>query len=62
MTASPTAFITNAFFAASIADGRSWWKPIRRYDASPTRPHPISSIRRFPPWTRRSIAKTKNAM
>jgi hypothetical protein len=30
--------MTNAFFAASIADVRSWWKPIRRYEASPTSP------------------------
>ena len=30
IVASPTAFITNAFFAAAIADGRSWWKPISR--------------------------------
>ena len=28
--ASPKAFITKAFFAAAIADGRSWWKPISR--------------------------------
>ena len=28
--ASPKAFITNAFLAAAIAEGRSWWKPISR--------------------------------
>jgi hypothetical protein len=30
IVASPIAFMTNAFFAAAIAEGRSWWKPIRR--------------------------------
>ena len=30
MVASPNAFMTNAFLAAAIADGRSWWKPISR--------------------------------
>jgi len=30
IVASPNAFITNAFFAAATADGRSWWKPISR--------------------------------
>ena len=30
MIASPSALITNAFFAAATADARSWWKPIRR--------------------------------
>ena len=54
--------MTNAFFAAATAELRSWWKPIRRYDASPTRPQPISSISRLPPWTSSSIEKTKNDM
>ena len=30
IVASPTAFITNAFFAAAIAEGRSCQKPISR--------------------------------
>ena len=30
IVASPNAFMMNAFFAAAIALGRSWWKPIRR--------------------------------
>jgi hypothetical protein len=30
IVASPTAFITNAFFAAATASGRSCQKPIRR--------------------------------
>ena len=62
IVASPTAFMTNAFFAAAIAEGRSWWKPISRYDARPTRPQPASSSTRFPHWTRSSIEKTKIAM
>ena len=62
IVASPTAFITNAFFAAAIADGRSWWKPISRYDARPTSPQPASRSTRFAPSTRSSIEKTKNAM
>jgi hypothetical protein len=33
-----------------------------RYELKPTRPQPTSSIRKFPPWTRSSIEKTKNAM
>ena len=62
MIASPRAFMTNAFFAASTAEVRSWWNPISRYEARPTRPQPTRSISRFPPWTSRSIEKTKNAM
>ena len=62
MTASPTAFITNAFFAAATADARSWWNPISRYDASPTSPQPTSSRSRLPLSTSRSIEKTKNDM
>ena len=30
IVASPKAFMMNAFFAAAIALGRSWWKPISR--------------------------------
>ena len=48
IVASPTAFMMNAFFAAAIALGRSWWKPISRYDERPTSPQPTSSISRLP--------------
>ena len=60
--ASPIAFITNAFFAAATASGRLCQKPIRRYDASPTRPQPTSRSRKFPASTSRSIEKTKSDM
>jgi hypothetical protein len=62
IVASPTAFITKAFFAAAIASGRWCQKPISRYEERPTRPQPTSSISRLPPWTRSSIEKTKIAM
>jgi hypothetical protein len=62
IVASPIAFITNAFFAAAIADGRWCQKPISRYDERPTRPQPASSISRFPPWTSSSIENTNSDM
>jgi hypothetical protein len=62
IVASPTAFMTNAFLAAAIADGRSCQKPISRYDERPTRPQPASSRSRFPLWTSSSIEKTNSAM
>ena len=62
IVASPNALTMNAFFAAAIALGRSWWKPINRYDERPTRPQPTSSISRLPPCTSSNIEKTKNAM
>ena len=62
IVASPNAFMMNAFFAAAIALGRSWWKPISRYDERPTRPQPTSSSSRLPPWTSSSIEKTNSAM
>ena len=62
MVASPIAFITNAFFAAATAAGRSCQKPISRYDDRPTRPQPMSNISRLPPWTSSSIEKTNSAM
>ena len=62
IVASPTAFMMNAFFAAAIALGRSWWKPISRYDERPTSPQPTSRISRFPACTSISIEKTKSAM
>jgi len=51
--------MTNAFFAAAIAECRSCQKPISRYDESPTMPHPASSRTRFALCTRSSIEKTK---
>ena len=62
IVASPNAFMMNAFFAAATALGRSWWKPISRYELSPTRPQPTRSSSRLPPWTRSSIEKTNSAM
>ena len=62
IVASPTAFMTNAFFAAATAAGRSCQKPMRRYEERPTRPQPARSIRRLPPSTRRSIEKTNSDM
>src|SRR4029079_5283697 len=59
IVASPKAFITNAFFAAATAVGRSCQNPISRYDERPTRPQPASSSNRLPPCTSRSIEKTK---
>jgi hypothetical protein len=62
IVASPTAFMTNAFFAAAMAVGRWCQKPISRYDESPTSPQPASRIRKLPAMTSRSIEKTNNAM
>ena len=62
IVASPKAFITNAFFAAATASGRSCQKPIRRYEARPTRPQPTSRRRKFPACTSISIEKTKSDM
>ena len=62
IVASPKAFITNAFFAAATASGRSCQKPIRRYEARPTSPQPTSRSRKFPACTSSSIEKTKSAM
>ncbi len=62
IVASPNAFITNAFFAARTALGRSCQKPMSRYDERPTSPQPTRSMSRFPPSTSMSIEKTKNAM
>ena len=62
IVASPNAFMMNAFLAAATALGRSWWKPISRYDESPTRPQPISRKSRFPPWTSISIDQTNSDM
>jgi hypothetical protein len=60
--ASPTAFITNAFFAAATASGLWCQKPIRRYEARPTSPHPTSMSRKFPDSTSRSIEKRNSDM
>jgi hypothetical protein len=62
IVASPIAFMTNAFFAAATADGRSCQKPISRYEERPTRPHPASSSRRLPPSTSSSIENTNSDM
>jgi len=62
IVASPIAFITNAFFAAAIADGRSCQNPISRYDERPTMPQPASSRTRLPPSTSSSIENTKSDM
>src|SRR5215472_11835121 len=43
--ASPTRFTTNAFFAATAADGLNCQNPISRYEARPTPSHPAYSAR-----------------
>src|SRR5579883_2550394 len=43
MPASPATFNTSALRAAATADGRSNQKPIKKYDANPTRPQPTSN-------------------
>ena len=60
--ASPTAFMMKAFLPASTAVRRACQKLIRRYDERPTMPQPHRSMSRFPPWTSRSIEKTKSAL
>ena len=55
MPTSPIAFITNAFFAAATGSWRSCQNPIRRYDESPTSPHPARSSTKFAAMTRSSI-------
>ncbi len=62
MPTSPTTLMTNALRAASTADGRSNQKPIRKYEASPTRPQPTSKPTRLSESTSVSIANTKKFM
>ena len=59
MPTSPTRFTTNAFFAATAADGFWYQKPISRYDARPTPSQPTYSTRKSSASTSRSIAATK---
>jgi hypothetical protein len=45
IAASPMRVVTNAFFAALEASGRSYQKPINRYEHRPTPSHPRYSKR-----------------
>ncbi len=60
--ASPTALITKAFSAAATALGLKNQKPIRKYDAKPTRPQPTSRPTKLSERTSVSIANTKKFM
>ena len=55
---SPIRVVTNAFFAASAAERRSYQNPISRYDPSPTNSHAMYRKRRLSASTRASIAAT----
>ena len=55
MPTSPTAFITNAFLAATTGARCSCQNPISRYDERPTRPQPASSSTKLPAITSSSI-------
>src|SRR5579872_2200054 len=59
---SPTTFMTNALVAAATADGRSYQNPIKKNDARPTSPQPISKPTKLSESTSVSIAKTKKFM
>ena len=59
---SPTTFMTNALRAAATADGRSNQKPIKKYDARPTRPQPTSRPMTLSLSTSVIIANTKKFM
>ena len=56
---SPMRVVTNAFFAAAAALGRSIQNPISRYDASPTSSQKIKSKTKLFAITRPSIAPEK---
>ena len=62
MPTSPTTLMTNALRAAATADGRSNQKPIKKYEARPTRPQPTSSPTKLSESTSVSIANTKKFM
>ena len=55
---SPITFITNAFLAAATADGRSYQKPISRYEARPTNAQPTMRKKKLPASTSSSIENT----
>src|SRR5581483_10788174 len=62
MPTSPTTLMTNALRAAATADGLKNQNPIRKYDASPTKPQPTSSPAKLSESTSVSIANTKKFM
>ncbi len=60
--ASPTTLMTNAFIAAATALGLKNQKPIRKYEARPTKPQPTSNPTKLSESTSVSIANTKKFM
>src|SRR5579883_1791084 len=62
MPTSPTTLMTKALRAAATADGLKNQKPIRKYEASPTKPQPTSSPAKLSESTSVSIANTKKFM
>src|SRR5579872_5243172 len=59
---SPTTLMTKALRAAATAVGLKNQKPMRKYDAKPTRPQPTSKPTKLSESTSVSIAKTKKFM
>src|SRR5579863_3918400 len=62
MPTSPRTLITKALRAAATAERRSNQKPIKKYDATPTRPQPTSNPTQLSESTSVSIANTKKLM
>ena len=56
---SPITLITNALIPASTAVVRRYQYEIRRYEAAPTKAHPMIRITKFAARTSTSIEKTK---
>ena len=54
---SPTRLTTKALIAAALADGRSYQKPISRYEARPTPSQPKNSCTRLSAVTSISMKK-----
>ncbi len=56
---SPTRLTMKALMAAALADGRSYQKPISRYEASPTPSQPKNSCTRLSAVTSINMKKVK---
>src|ERR1051325_8107438 len=57
---SPSLVVTNAFFAASAADGLKYQKPMRRYEARPTNSQQTNNSKRLLAMTKPSMAEANN--
>src|ERR1051326_641736 len=57
---SPTRLTMKALMAAALADGRSYQKPISRYEASPTPSQPKNICRKLSAVTSINMAKVKS--